>query len=256
MKKLVAVGMAAVMTVGLLGACGTDKSASGKEEKKVLTMGTSADYAPFEYIDTKNGDEIIGFDIDLANAIGDKLGYEIKVKDMEFASLLTAMNAGKVDFVMSSMTPNPDRLKNADFTDIYYEAVNLVMTTEKSGIKTVEDLKGKVVGVQTGSIQEDKAEELNEATPFKKIESRDRIPEMVQELKAGRFDAIIIEDTVAKGYLEKMKEMNSFAIKAGESEGSAVALPKDSELTKKMNDVIKEMKENGELEKLIIKWFN
>ncbi|MFH4280401.1 transporter substrate-binding domain-containing protein, partial [Acinetobacter baumannii] len=89
-----------------------------------------------------------------------------------------------------------------DFTDIYFVAKNMVVSKKDSNIKSVEDLKGKKVGVQTGSIQEEKAAEFKKQVDFQ-VEGRDRIPEIVQEIKAGRFDAAIIEDTVAKNYLEK-----------------------------------------------------
>ena len=95
MKKLLALMLLSI--VFILGACGTStdenssNSDSGSSDEKVLVMGTSADYAPFEYIDTAKSDDIIGFDIDLANALGEKLGYKIQVKDMDFSGLISAL---------------------------------------------------------------------------------------------------------------------------------------------------------------------
>ena len=74
-------------------------------------MGTSADYPPFEFVDTAKGEEIIGFDIDLANLIGEKLGFEVKVENIDFNGLIPAIQAGKVDFVLAVVTPNPERDK-------------------------------------------------------------------------------------------------------------------------------------------------
>lgn len=131
----------------------------------------------------------------------------------------------------------------------------MIVSKKGSNIKSLEDLKGKKVGVQTGSIQEEKAKEFQKQVDFK-AEGRDRIPEIVQEIKAGRFDAAIIEDTVAKNYLEKMKELQGIEIQeAPEEVGAAIALPKNSDKTEEFNKVIKKMQENGEMDKLVKKWF-
>ncbi|MGM0834594.1 MAG: transporter substrate-binding domain-containing protein [Bacillota bacterium] len=263
MKKWFLVSLMSILVVGLLSACGTsnnggETAGSGKEEengdKKVLVMGTSADYPPFEYIDTEKGEEIIGFDIDLAKAITEELGYELKVQDIDFGSLITAMDAGNIDLILAGMTPTEERLEQVDFTDVYYTAHHMVVSLKDSKIEKVEDLEGKTVGAQLGSIQLEQAEEINKTIKLKKIENRDRIPQLIQELKTGRIDAAIIEDTVMKGFMEKDSDLSGFNLDTDEK-GSAIALPKDSELTAEFNRVLGEMKENGELDKLIMKWF-
>jgi arginine/lysine/histidine transporter system substrate-binding protein len=255
MKKFFSIFLIGLLTIGLLAACGTSTEKKSGEGKKVLIMGTSADYPPFEYIDSAKSEEIIGFDVDLAKAITEKLGYEMKVQDMDFNGLIPALESGKVDFVLAGMTPTEDRKKNVDFSDIYYTANNMIVAKKDSGIQSLEDLEGKVVGVQLSSIQEDKAKEIAESINIK-IENRNRIPELVQEILAGRIDAAIIEDTVAKGYLEKNPKLGGFKIEDNEEKGSAIAFPKGSQLTDDFNRVLNEMKENGELEKLIVKWFS
>jgi arginine/lysine/histidine transporter system substrate-binding protein len=254
MKKFFSIFLIGLLTIGLLTACGTSTENKSGEGKKVLIMGTSADYPPFEYIDSAKSDEIIGFDVDLAKAITEKLGYEVKVRDMDFNGLIPALESGKVDFVLAGMTPTEKRKKNVDFSDVYYTAKHMIVAKKDSGIQTLEDLDGKVVGVQLGSIQADKAKEIAKSVNIK-IEDRNRIPELVQEIMAGRMDAAIIEDTVAKGYLEKNPELGGFKIEDKEEAGSAIAFPKGSKLTDDFNRVLKEMKENGELDKLIVKWF-
>ncbi|CAI9388939.1 transporter substrate-binding domain-containing protein [Niallia sp. Sow4_A1] len=260
MKKLLTLMLLSIVVV--LSACGTStdenssNSDSGSSDKKVLVMGTSADYAPFEYIDTAKSDDIIGFDIDLANALGEKLGYEIQVKDMDFSGLISALQSGKVDLVLSGMSPTPERAENVDFSDVYYTSKDLVITTKDSNIKTVQDLEGKKVGVQLGSIQEDAANEIAETVKIT-VENRDRIPQLIQEIKAGRFDAAIIEDVVATGYLNKEDTLTSFPAKeANQDAGSAIAFPKGSELTSKFNDELKKMQDSGEIDELIVKWFD
>ncbi|NNU91737.1 transporter substrate-binding domain-containing protein [Geobacillus sp. NFOSA3] len=259
MKKSLLLFIASILLIGLLSACGTggeQKNGSG-EQKKVLKMGTSADYAPFEYIDTTKGNEIIGFDVDLAKMIAKELGYDVQIVDMDFSGLIPALQSGKVDFVLAGMTPTKERKKNVDFSDVYYVARNMIVSKKGSGIKTVEDLKGKTVGVQTGSIQEGEANKIAKKVDMK-IESRNRIPELIQEIQAGRFDAAIIEDTVAKGYLKNSNgKLEGHTIPTNEQEaGSAIAFPKGSKLRDEFNKVLQEKIKNGEVDKLIKKWFD
>ncbi|WP_410983699.1 transporter substrate-binding domain-containing protein [Bacillus cereus] len=257
MKKLLSISFALILIVSMFSACskGETKESNTKKDKKVLVMGTSADYKPYEYVEASKSDEIIGFDVDIAKYIGKELGYEVKIKDMDFGGLLASLNSGKVDFVMAGMTPTPERKQNADFTDIYFVAKNMIISKKDSGIQSLQDLKDKKVGVQTGSIQEEKAEEFKKQVNFQS-EGRDRIPELVQEIQAGRFDAVILEDTVAKNYLEKIKNLQGIEIQeAPEEVGSAIALPKNSDKTEEFNKVIKKMQENGEMDKLVKKWF-
>ncbi|HDR7960329.1 transporter substrate-binding domain-containing protein [Bacillus wiedmannii] len=255
MKKLLSISFALILIVSMFSACSNGEEKASGKNKKVLVMGTSADYKPYEYVEASKSAEIIGFDVDVAKYIGKELGYEVKVKDMDFGGLLASLSSGKVDFVMAGMTPTAERKNNVDFTDIYFVAKNMVVSKKDSNIQSVEDLKGKKVGVQTGSIQEEKAAEFKKQVDFK-VEGRDRIPEIVQEIKAGRFEAAIIEDTVAKNYLEKMKELQGIEIKeAPEEVGAAIALPKNSDKTAEFNKVIKKMQENGEMDKLVKKWF-
>ncbi|ABS23082.1 transporter substrate-binding domain-containing protein [Bacillus cytotoxicus] len=257
MKKVLSISIALILILSMFSACskGEEKEVGADKNKKVLIMGTSADYKPYEYVEASKSDEIIGFDVDIAKYIGKELGYEVKVKDMDFGGLLASLSSGKVDFVMAGMTPTAERKENADFTDIYFVAKNMIVSKKDSNIKSLQDLKGKKVGVQTGSIQEEKANEFKKQVDLK-AEGRDRVPEIVQEIKAGRFDAAILEDTIAKHYLEKVKGLQGIEIQeAPEEVGAAIALPKNSDKTAEFNKVIQKMKENGEMNKLVKKWF-
>ncbi|WP_374054256.1 transporter substrate-binding domain-containing protein [Rossellomorea sp. FM04394] len=257
MKKLLSLLLLLIVST-TLAACGAgeENAETASGDPKKLIMGTSADYKPFEYVDTANSDEFIGYDIDLAHLLADELGYEIEIKDMEFSGLISALKTGQVDFVLSAMTPTPERQKNVDFSDVYYTAKDMIISTKESGIQSEKDLDGKTVGVQLGSIQQDAAEELSTSIQLK-VETRDRIPELIQDLQNGRFDAIIIENTVANGYLDKNDELQGNTMDVNEEDaGSAVAFPKDSELTSEFNDALKKLEENGELDKLAEKWFD
>lgn len=265
-------GLSAILSVGLLAGCGAEGNGPAEVEAPAeepteevnedatsgeggtLIMATSADYPPYESVDLESG-EIVGFDIDIANHIAGELGYELEIQDVDFNGLIPAMEAGRADFVLAGMTPTEERKENVDFSDIYYEAQNLIVSKEDQGLSAVEDLEGLTVGVQLGSIQEGEAEDLAEEIGFN-VEKRDRIPELIQELLAGRLDAILMEDTVAAGYMESQSGLAQFEVPSEELAGSAIAFPKGSELVEPFNDKLNEMIDSGLMDELIIKWFD
>ena len=247
-----------VLTMATLAACGTtEKEAStpaAPEAPKVLVMGTSADYPPFEYIDTANGNEIIGFDIDLAKLIGEKLGFEVKVEDMDFNSLIPALQSNKFDFVLAGMSPDAEREKVVDFSIPYNETVQMIVTTKESGIETLEDLEGKKLGVQIGSIQEKLGLQVAETIPMT-VETRNLIPELVQEIMSKRFDAVIIEDIVAENFASKNESLTYFPVEIDNTDYKAAVFPEGSELKESFNTAIQELIDEGKMEELREKWF-
>lgn len=249
----------ALLTIGLTTACGSGggEPAGGDETGGgVLTMATSADYPPYEYVETAGGtEEIVGFDVDIARHIAEELGYELEISNIDFNGLIPALQAGRADFVMAGMTPTEERKQNVDFSEIYYDAKQNIVFPSGGGITTPADLEGKTVGVQLGSIQEGLAEDLAAETPGMKLSPLNRINEIVQELKSGRIDAAIIEDTVAAGFLANNPDLEAVEIPEEGPVGSAVAFPKDSELTSEFNRVLAEMESSGLMEELIVKWF-
>ncbi|WP_139489805.1 transporter substrate-binding domain-containing protein [Brevibacillus dissolubilis] len=271
MKSFLTLAMTSLLAFSVLAGCGqgtaptpADQAQGGQAgqpaaEQPVakLRMATSADYKPYEYHDTSSGeDKIVGFDIDIANYIAKELGFELEIVDMDFNGIIPSLQSGRAEFAMAGMTPKPERLKNADFSVIYFEATNSIVSKKDANLTKVSELAGKTVGVQLGSIQEGEAKVFAEGeAKGMKIKQMNKIAEIIQELKAGRIDAAIIEDTVAKGFVKNNEELQFTKIESAEPAGSAVAFPKGSEQVEKFNEVIKKMQENGELEKLIQKWF-
>ncbi|WP_227935013.1 transporter substrate-binding domain-containing protein [Alkalihalobacillus deserti] len=265
-KKWWKLGMSAVLSVALLAGCGTgeDDAATGEEpvesdapeteKTTTLVMGTSADYPPYESIDLAT-QEIIGFDVDIAKYITEELGYELQIEDMDFNALIPAMEAGRVDFVLAGMTPTEERKENVDFSDIYYEATNLIVSGEDANLSTLEDLEGLKVGVQLGSIQEEEADALAEEYGFEVVKLN-RIPEIMQELLAGRIDAILMEDTVAEGHLEAQPQLVSFVVPSEGELGYAIAFPKGSDLVEPFNEKLNELISSGKMDELILNWFD
>lgn len=225
-------------------------------QTRTLTMGTSPDYPPYEFYDISGGqEEIVGFDIDIANRIAEELGFELQVMGMDFSGLIPALQANRVDFVMAGMTPTEERLQNVDFSDVYFTAQNTIVSKADSEITDVAALAGKRVGVQLGSIQEGEAQGFAEEDPSIEIVSLNKIGEIIQEIKAGRLDAAIVEDTVAAGFTAANPDLQFAVIPSDGPSGSAIAFPKDSDMVEEFNEVLAQLIESGEIEELVIKWF-
>lgn len=249
-----------VLVIGVLAACGSkDNNASNAEsdtnteDKQVVKVGTSADYAPFEYVDAAKGEEIIGFDIDLIKLVGEKIGVDMQVQDMDFNSLVPALQAGKIDVVISGMTPNPEREKVVDFSDKYNETEQVIIVKKDSGIKKEADLAGKKIGVQTASIQENLGNEIAKKVDVS-VEGRTRIPEIIQDMMSKRLDAGILEGGVAKGYLKTNDQLEAFPVEEQPEDFKAIAVPKGSDLKDKINKALKELADEGKIQELEEKW--
>ncbi|WP_413467437.1 ABC transporter substrate-binding protein/permease [Pleurocapsa sp. FMAR1] len=220
-----------------------------------MQMVTSADYPPYEFRDTASGNKIIGFDVDIANYIAKELGFELKISDTDFNGIIPALQSGRADFAMAGMTPTAERKKNVDFSGIYYEAKNTIVAKKGSNLIKPQDLAGKTVGVQLGSTQEEAAKTLTKEVKGMPTKSLNKTSEIIQEVKAGRVDAAIIEDTIAKGFVAANPDLEFKTIPNTEEAGSAIAFPKDFPFVNDFNRVLEEMKESGKLEGLVNKWF-
>ncbi|MEY9978284.1 transporter substrate-binding domain-containing protein [Lysinibacillus sp. RC79] len=251
-----------VLVIGTLAACGakndkaSDKNSNasgGTEQKQVLKVGTSSDYAPFEYVDAAKSEDIIGFDIDLIKLVGDKIGAEMQVQDIDFNSLVPALQAGKVDVVISGMSPNKEREEVVDFSEKYNQTEQVIIVKKDSGIKKEADLAGKKIGVQTASIQEKLGNTIAEKVDAT-VEGRTRIPEIIQDMMSKRLDAGILEGGVAKGYLKTNDKLVAFPVEEQPEDFKAIAVQKGSDLKDKINKALKELTDEGKIKELEEKW--
>lgn len=254
-KKNVLLALAASAAL-MLGACGNDDSTSGSseasDETKVLKMGTSAEFPPFE---SRNVDgEIVGFDIDLANHIADELGYKLEITDMKFDGLIGALQNDRVDMVIAGMSATEQRKENVDFSTEYNHSGEMFLTPKGSDVKSLEDLEGKVVGVQLGTIQEEGANSIieDEGINFE-LKALDDSGALIQEILSGRIDAAYMDKAVAKGYIEA-QDLDAFDDPTTASPGMAVAFPKGGDLMEDVNAVLAEMEESGKIVELKEKW--
>lgn len=263
-KKFFGLALSSLVLVTVFTACGNQQPANtsssqapaATEEKKVLKLVTSPDYPPYEYYDTSGGSKkIVGFDIEIAKKITEKLGYKLEIVESDFNGIIPALQANRADFAMAGMTPTEERKKNADFSMIYYTAKNTIVARKESNIKTTADLKGKKVGVQLGATQEKAAQSIAKKVQGMEVVKLNKVGDIIQELKSKRIDAAIIEDTVAKGYTANDESLELNVIPPEGEAGSAIAFPKGSPLVAEFDKVLKEMKESKEIEQLAKQWF-
>lgn len=237
------VGAVLAITLAMSSVACAKKSNNLERIKKAgkIVVGTSADYPPYEFHNTKDGkDEIVGFDIQIAKEIAKDLGVEIEIKDMDFDGLLAAISADKVDVVIAGMTPDEDRKKSADFSKLYYMATHGVVMRkgEEGKVKSLSDLNGKIVGVQQGSVQDKIAEaEIKSAKEIKKV---GKITDLVLMLQSGKVDAIVMELPVASSYVKTNDKLALTSVEVKDEQGgSAVAVKKNSpELVKEIDKTI------------------
>ncbi|WP_449035898.1 transporter substrate-binding domain-containing protein [Peptostreptococcus stomatis] len=265
LKKLLALGLVAVLAVGLVG-CGnksSDNSGGNQtaleqiKQNKKLVVATSPDYPPFEFMVSEGGkSKIVGADIDLAQKIADKLGVELEIKAMDFDALLPALQAGKVDMVITGMTPNEKRKKAVDFSDIYFKGENAVIVNAKDAGKfTSEDqLKKAKLGVQKGSTQETYVKDNLKVTNYKALVA---VPDLIADMKNGNIDAVVLNSKVAGINVTKydgIKVVENLKLTSGgDEEAMAVAIKKgdNADLIKLTNEVIKGLQDGGEYDKIL-----
>lgn len=247
MKKVMSLLVMLVTVVSLFGC-------SNEENENMLVMGTSADYYPFQFIEIIDGvDHIVGFDIDIANYIADYLGMELEIIDMDFGTLITALRSDRVDMVLASMSPTEERAQVVDFSNVYYQS-NPGWILSSSNLQSMDELDGLTLGVQTGSLQYDIGNGLIEDGIDVDLLVMDRVPDLVQQLLAGRADAIIVNQLTAFGAQGVQDGLYAVDIIPPVGLGAAIAFQQGSDLTAQVNDILAHMEETGVMAELIARW--
>ncbi len=215
----------------------------------VLTVGTNAEFPPFEYVDD-NG-EPDGFDVALIKAIGEKLGVEVEVENMEFESLVAAIGS-KIDVAIAGMTVTDERKESVDFSDAYYDAVQYVIVPEGSDIASAADLAGKAIGVQLGTTGDFIATDDVEGS---EVSRYNKAVDAVNDLINGRVDCVIIDKNPALVF-ESTFEGQVKAIPGEQFEFGveeyAIAVPKgDAAMLSQVNKALEEIKADGTFDELV-----
>ncbi|MNO95151.1 Arginine-binding extracellular protein ArtP precursor [compost metagenome] len=252
----------ALMMVSVLAACGNNKTNNAAEESqgtggttaaKKLIVGMSADFPPYEFHikNEKGEDEIVGFDVEIAKEIAKDLNAELEIKDMKFESLLNEMESGRVDLVISGLSPKPERLKQIDMSKIYYKAEQSIVsrTADKDKYATMESLEGLKIGVQKSSIQEDIGKEI----PNAKLTSLSKISDIVLQLTSGRVDVAVLEGPVAESFVKQVDGITITDAKpANEDEGYVVGVKKgNKEMLDQVNATLDRLMSDGSIDKFV-----
>lgn len=212
MKKIIAMMLALLMAMTLM-ACGekapVDNEGEGEGEKTTLVMGTSADYAPYEFMyPDANGNMVYGgIDISVAAYVAEHMGMEMQVENIGFDFLLTDMAKGDCDIVIAAMEVDDERLLTADFSNPYYTdlpAMIVVKAENADQYKTLADFAGKSVGAQTATTKEDIV--VNDM-PGANLVSLQVATDLINQLVNNKLDAIVLDGAVAMQYTEANKDL-------------------------------------------------
>ena len=245
MKKFLKV--ASIVLVIAMIACFAACGGNGGEKEK-LTMATNAEFPPYEYVE---GDKIVGIDAEIAALIADKLGMELEIVDVAFDSIIPGVQSGKYDMGMAGLTVNDERLEKVNFSTSYATGIQAVIVKEGSDIKSIDDLAGKKIGVQTSTTGDiyatgDYGEDA--------ITRYDNGAVAVQALLAGKVDCVIIDNEPAKSYVaanEGLKVLDTeYTI-----EDYAICFAKENtELQEKVDGALKELIADGSVKAVIEKY--
>ena len=277
-KKMISMMLCAAMTAAMVAGCGSKEAESNEvpaagsdveeeteapsdeaegaeteetaevSEGGTLIMATNAAFEPYEYYD--EGGQVTGIDAEMAAAVAQKLGMELQIEDMEFESIIPAVNSGKADIGVAGMTITEDRLVNVNFTEPYTTATQVIIVQEGSEITGEADLAGKIIGVQLGTTGDIFAEEIEGAT----IEQYNKGMDAVQALANGIIDAVIIDNEPAKQFVCKAEGLKILE-EEFVTEEYAIAVAKDNEeLLEKVNTALEELIADGTIQSIIDKY--
>jgi polar amino acid transport system substrate-binding protein len=245
-----------------LAACGkTENQAQtnqtqGEQSKEVVyKVGTEPTFPPFEILDPKTN-EITGFDIELIKAIAEESGIKLEIQNLGFDGLIPALQSGTIDIIASGMSITDKRKEQIDFTNPYINSfLALAVTKANDSTKSLDDLKGKKIGVQIGTTGYNKADELKKSGIIKDIRTYNTVDVVMAELAKGTIDAVINDGPVTQEFIAKGHDEVKIVGDPIDSEqyGFAVAKGK-GELLQKLNDGLKKVIEKGKYAQLLKKY--
>ncbi len=224
-----------------------------KPNQKVLKVATSGDNPPFEFYE--NG-KLTGFDIKLMEKIATQLGKTVEFVDMDFGGIIAALQSGRVDAAIAAFTPTEERKKAVDFSDVYYEALPSFIVLQGTSSISVHNMQNKILGVQMGTTHERAAQKISDQTPSLEIVSLNKIPDLIQALKARRVDAILIGSTEAQAIVQADSTLGSQEAKDLPivEVGNVIVFPKGSPLKGPINDALKALEKDNTIVSLKKQW--
>ena len=258
MKKIFAIMLSILMIAGLMAGCGSSEPTNELNtiEDGKLIMSTNAAFPPYEMTDD-NGN-YIGIDVEVAQAIADKLGLELVIDNMEFTAALEAAQKGKSDMVMAGVTVTEDRLMVMDFSDSYATGIQVVIVPEDSDITSIDDLVGKKIGTQMGTTGYIYASDSPENGGYGEdnVVSYDNGITAVQALQNGQIDAVIIDNAPAQAFVEANPGLKILEAE-WLTENYAIGFAKgNTKLVEAVNKALAELIADGTVQKIVDKYIS
>jgi polar amino acid transport system substrate-binding protein len=264
-KRYAAAAVATILTLSVLAGCGGSKPAPATPEPSTqsatptidkikkdgkLVVGTSPDYPPFETLD--NANNVIGFDMDIMGEVATKLGVKLEVVQIGFDGLIVALGAKKFDVMAAGVSVTDERKKSVDFSKPYLVGTDAIVVHKDNNdkITKLEDLKGKKVAVQIGTVQADAAKKIEGIN----VKEYNMFTEAAAAVSAKQADALYLHSAVAKAFVAADKNLKIVAETAAKD--TAYALRKDTpDLTAVVNQTLDELQKSGKMDQLVQKWF-
>ncbi len=229
-------------------------SSQGTADGGTLVMATNAFFEPYEYYDAD--ENIVGIDAEVGEAIADKLGMKFEISDMEFDSIIPALQSGKADIGMAGMTVTEDRKKNVNFTQSYATGVQVVIVPEDSDIASIDDLEGKKIGTQQGTTGWIYCSDTPENGGYgeENVTGYSKGSDAIMALLSGKVDCVVIDNEPAKAFV-KANEGLKILDTEFTNEDYAIAIAKDNdELLEKVDKALGELIADGTVQKIVDKY--
>jgi polar amino acid transport system substrate-binding protein len=244
MKQKFFIILTIVMAMGLLASCAQSGDA--------LVVATDAAFPPFEFVD-ENTKEIIGFDIDLMNAIAEKADLEIIYQNVAWDPLLAGMADCQYDMAISAMTITAERAEQFSFSDPYINAGQIVaVQVDNDTINGPEDLVGMTIGAQIGTTGAMEAEAIEDTT----VKVYDTYELAFLDLANGQVDAVVADYPTAVAFVNQNSNILKVVGEVFTDENYGIAFCKgNDELISKVNAALAELKADGYIEELVVEWY-
>ena len=249
-KKIITVSLIMIMALAAMTGCGGEQAK--EDEMTTLVLGTSADYAPFEFMyPDENGDmQYGGIDIYVSQYIADYMGLELQVENMSFNNLLTSLGKGQFDMVLADIEATDERKEAADFSDPYLTELApqfLVKAENADQFKSYSDFEGKTIGAQTATTKYNIISEIPDVSPV----ALQNVLDLIKEVSYGKVDAILVDGSVAQQYQASNDDLVALSFdELGTSADVCVAVAKGDPkgLLPKINEAIAKMNEENKIE--------
>ena len=253
-KKVTIIALILALTVSVLAGCGSEPAdeSQGGEEMTTLVLGTSADYAPFEFMYPDENGEMVygGIDIYTAQYIADYMGVELQIENMSFNNLLTSLDKGQFDIVLADIEATPERKELADFTDPYLTELApqfLVKAENADMYQSYTDFAGKTIGAQTATTKLDIVNEIPDVNAV----ALQSVLDLIKEVSYDKVDAILVDGSVAQQYQATNDNLVALGFdELGTSADVCIAVQKGDpkNLLPKLNEAIAKLTEENKIE--------